>query len=134
MDKYVGEACYNATKAAELAGFKHPRVTGSKFKRLLRQVIEERGLVVKEQASMSAVEVIEGLTEIARDKSHKDRKAALDTLAKVHGLLTDKLDLKLDRKQLATELEGVVGRMLELAPTVKLLPSTTSMEDEDVIT
>jgi len=127
VDAYLGAAARNATRAAELVGFKHPRVAGSLLKRKLSEVIEDREITLREEASMSAKEVVEGLSEIAREKSHKDRKAALDTLAKIHGLLTDKLDIKLDRRSLAGELEGTLKQLT--AGTVELRPEDVKVVD-----
>lgn len=128
IDKYLGEGFFNAKRSAELAGFKHPTTVGSKLKLRYSQIIEDRALALREAASMSAREVVEGLSDIARDKQHKDRKGALDTLAKIHGLLTDRIDLKVDRKLVAQEVESALLKLTAIPITASPLLPTVSPE------
>lgn len=130
LEAYFGEAHCNATEAARIAGYNHPLTIGPRLRRLMRTEIEVKELELRDASKMTAVEVIEGLSEIARDKAHKDRKAALDTLAKIHGLLTDKLDLNLDRKRLVTDLEATVAQIVVALPQ---LPAAPAEDFEDVI-
>lgn len=112
---YLGEANRNATRAAELAGFGSPRVVGSQIRRQLKDVIEAEELKLAEASKMSAVETIEILTEIARDPTHKDRVRCCEIMAKIHGLLNEKLNITLDRKGLQSNVMESMGALAALA-------------------
>lgn len=72
--------------------------------RRLRETIEKELLTLRDKLIMSPDEVMTGITEVARDKHSKDRLNALITLAKIHGLLSEKVTLNLDPKQLKSDL------------------------------
>lgn len=108
LDFYLGEARFNATKAARLAGYSDPEVSGydNKQNPVIRARIEER---LKARA-LSADEVLAELTDVAASdwgdfldvKMDLGRKVvakmdlsskvkALELLGKAHALFTDKV-------------------------------------------
>ena len=90
-------------EAARRAGYKSPRVAGSHKARSLREVIEEERARLADRVKMKADEVLEVLTVLARDSTHKDQFNALKTLCTIHGLVDrapvgakDVVDIKID--------------------------------------
>lgn len=64
VDAYAGEAFFNATKAAEMAGYAHPNTQGPRLLVNVGVRAELRSRI--EDAAMSANEVLARLTAIAR--------------------------------------------------------------------
>lgn len=129
LDFYLTTAKLNATEAAKLAGYQHPSVDGPRLRKQLKQVIEQEALRREENLVVQAREVMILLSELARDKSHKDQLRAIEALAKIHGLMDSKLTVELDHKKLVRELELVLRNlapMLDIQPTPSLLlPAST---------
>ena len=98
----LSDPAKNATKAARAAGYQTPRVDGSRLLRKFRQVIAEKGAEQAETAGMKADQVLSEIASIATDSTHKDRIRALELLAKINGLLSDRSvgDAKTLRQQL----------------------------------
>lgn len=119
---FVGEAKFNATKAAKIAGYAHPHSVGASLKKKYSQAIEEAMFQGEPSKIVSSNEALQLLAEIARDPSHRDRLRAIELVLKCHGLLSDKLNLNIRREDLTQQL-------VEIAQN--LLPSTT---DNTVIT
>lgn len=109
---YIGEARFNATRAAQIAGYSKPRQSGSE--NLSNPVIAARISEELKSRSATADGVLAELTDIAMadwrefikirtnprtgetvevgmDMNAKVK--SLEVLAKAHGLLTDKIDL-----------------------------------------
>ncbi len=134
INAYLGEANYNATKAARLAGYKGNGDTLSQigYKMVRNGQIAKEISIRHQESAMNADEVLKRLGEQARaeysqfilsdgtvdikslidaGKAHLikgvtplkdgnridfyDGQSALNTLAKHHGLLTDKLEIKI---------------------------------------
>lgn len=112
---YFGEALGNATEAARLAGFRHPRIIGPRLRSELSQVIQEQEHKLQDQKLMDPREVAEKLTELARNHGPSQIKA-LELLARIHGMLSEKLDITVDRKSLQDKVIGEVTRLAGLLP------------------
>jgi hypothetical protein len=97
--------CGNASRAARLAGYKgESGAVGSAIKKDLADHIAFR-----EQAKRLDPEVFQAaLAEIVADKNHKDRIRAIEIGLKMHGMLSEKVDITLDRRQLVSELRTLV--------------------------
>jgi len=119
LDHYFGKANRVATRAAELAGLKWPRTSGPRTRKLLREHIESRERALAESSRMTAEEVVASLTDIARDVDHKDRCRALEMLAKIHGLMSEKVDIKVSREELVAQTMEMVRELKE--SSVKML-------------
>lgn len=98
----------NASEAARMAGYMQPRTMGMRLYRRLREHIDSELLTLRDRLIMNPDEVMQGITEVARDSHSRDRLNALITLAKIHGLLSERVTLNLDPKQLKAELLGAL--------------------------
>ena len=81
-------------------------------------------------------ELLEHLAEIVRDKDHKDRMKAIETNAKIHGMLSEKLILDFDRNSLMKQIDKrlmqiATARALEVGDVVPALPAVTAQESDD---
>ncbi len=88
----------------------------------MADLIEAKRVEVASGNQVSAKETLELLASVARNPSHKDHLRALEIMLKVHGLLSDKLQVTVDRKQLLSELDSQLARLVQpAAPPSKLL-------------
>lgn len=114
IDAYLTSARYNATEAARQAGYGSPQTLGGRLLKKLKYLIEEQELRLRESALVSPKQVMEGLSEIAQNAENRasDRTKAYEILARIHGMLQDKVsidgDLTLVRRELGTVLAQVV--------------------------
>jgi phage terminase small subunit len=105
VEYYVGEAVFNATKAAKLAGYGTTPLAIRRAGCDNLRVPEIRAAIDAAMAAkvatgkvMGADEVLAELSAVARipadgdSKDVKNKVAALTTLAKYHGLLVDRID------------------------------------------
>jgi len=116
-----------ASKAAKEAGYKAYEAMGSRLVRRLSDVIAAREVQLRETAIISARGVQERLTTLAKDPTHKDHFRALELMAKIHGLLSDKLDITISRKQLQDDVGQAMGQLAALsARKPRQLPSAKS--------
>jgi hypothetical protein len=120
---YFGPANRVATEAAAIAGYASPGVRGSQLKRSLAEVIEAVELSLLEARTLSAERTMEGITEIAlHGKQESNRLKALELMAKIHGLLSEKVNVQLSRTDLLTQLDT---QLLRLQPK---LPAAIDIE------
>lgn len=113
------EAEGSPSKAAAIAGFACPESVGSRMAKSLSKELEEKRIEVLESAQVSPKECLTMLGDIARTASHKDRLRAIELLLKVHGLLSDKLQVTVDRKSLIQELDRQITRLGVIDVTAK---------------
>ena len=64
---------------------------------------------------ISAEEVQIRLAALARDPLHKDSFRALELMAKIHGLMSDKVDITLTRKDLQTDVGAAIGQLAAIS-------------------
>ena len=90
MERYLANG-FNATEAADYAGYTHPNKRGPEnvVKRGLREAIEARLY----EMTMSANEVLARIAMFARREDPTVALRALDLLAKHHGLLVNRVEL-----------------------------------------
>ena len=108
IEAFCGQANGNASEAARLAGYKWAGPVSSKLYKNLKTEIEKRLLELKEKAILKPEEVLEAMSEIARDKTHKDRLRALESLAKINGQLNERLNIALNRVDLIRQIEETI--------------------------
>ena len=77
----------------------------------MADLIEEKRQALSESSQVSAKETLELIAAVARTATHKDHLRALELMLKVHGLLSDKLQVTVDRKQLIGELDSQLQRL-----------------------
>jgi hypothetical protein len=98
----------------------------------IQRAIEERLDDLKSSLKMTADEAFMNITDIARDKTHKDQYKANELVLRIHGMLTDKINISMDRKELIVAVQEELKRLKEssLAEVVeaeyKLLPEKSS--------
>lgn len=134
IELYFGAAQMNATEAARLAKYKFPAVDGPRLKRQFEGVLS---IIFNEQSALrraEAEEVIEGISDIARQgQSESNRLKAWELLAKIHGLFNDKLSISVDRRTLVKQIEDIIQANRQALPP-KLLAKPIEIEakaDED---
>lgn len=106
IDHYLADPARNATAAARKAGYKNPRHDGSRIVRRFRELIEQKDSERQAAVGLKADQVLAEIAGIATDPTHKDRLRALELLAKMHGLMSDKPVS--DKKTLQTQLEELL--------------------------
>jgi hypothetical protein len=113
VDAYCGEARFQPSLAAKIAGFGSPRTVGSRLTKELAEEIDAKLVSLASKSQLSAEAVVQGLSELAQDsKNPAVRCRALEILAKIHGLVTDKVSLTVDRKAVTGELDGILDSLL----------------------
>jgi len=97
----------------------------------IQVALEERLSELRSSLKMSPDEILEGITDIARDKTHKDRLRAYELLAKIQGMMADQVHIQMDRGTLISAIMEEVKRIKEsgIAQVIegesKVLPQKT---------
>lgn len=88
VNAYLGEANFNATEAARIAGYSGNDNTLAQvgFENLRKPNIAELIAIRLKESAMSAEEVLKRIGGIARNDKHKGQIKALELLAKHYGL------------------------------------------------
>jgi hypothetical protein len=108
---YGGPAKLSLKEAAVLAGYKDPARTGSEIKRAWPELVQKAEDEYRAKLVVSSDEAEQALAEIIRNPDHKDRVRAVETALKLHGRLTDKLDVKLNRGELNKALDEAISAL-----------------------
>lgn len=92
------------------------------------EAVKERIEDSRKTLAMEDTEVLQRVTDLARDAGHKDHFRALELLAKIHGLTTTTVNINLSRQEAIVELRQHLTRLKEEgtpaleAEEVKVLP------------
>lgn len=132
VDLYVEGGCLDAVKAATDAGFKRPNL-GHKLVKRLRELIDNervrRGLIDQ----MELDEALRLVARLGRDESDgKIQLAALQTILRVHGALSDRPIGDTDRKGLMRQVEELVGKVHERVPGASIKVKAALQAEIDV--
>lgn len=112
LSLYFGDARQNPTKAAELMGMSRPDVSGVHYRKVLAKVIAELEVKALEAGILGAQETLREISYLALHASTEtNRLRALELMAKIHGLLSEKVTLTLDRKQLERDIAASMGNL-----------------------
>ena len=131
----AGGQAADLTKAARLAGYKSPVVMGSRLKGKFPDVFEAAEFAWRESCGVKPDELLLHLSEIVRDQDHKDRMKAIELNAKIHGMLTEKHVIELDRSKLLAAIQQKVDQLIEakvlesgqvIEADAKLIPQDSS--------
>lgn len=122
LDLYFGKSDFNATQAARDAGYRWPESVGSKLCARLKDEIDARYEELRASAVMTPEECMKHLADIGRNGAEQNRLRAIELQLKIHGMLSEKLSVTLDRKALLTELEQQVARLTSAALSRMALP------------
>lgn len=108
IEAYLGEdkANFNATKAAEMAGYKGNGVTLASvgYENLRNPQIKKEIDIHLQASAMSSNETMMRIGDIGRNDLNKSQMKALELLAKHHGLLDEKIHIRVEN-----ELENLLG-------------------------
>jgi len=127
---YFGEARQNPTEACKLMGIPRADVAGSHYKVALAKVIEELQLKSLEVGLLSAQEAMRQISWLAlHASSESNQLRALELVIKVHGLLTDKVSLTLDRKQLEQDMANVMANLKQDVGDARLVGSQSHQDE-----
>jgi len=111
IDAMVSGAYGVPAEAARCAGYADPAAMGQKLKRRLGQLVDQER-DAREKAKVGSVSELIGLmwkyARGGRRVGYANARSAQDTLAKINGVLTDKVDLRLDRETLRREALAIV--------------------------
>jgi hypothetical protein len=111
---YLGPANRVPMEAARIAGYRNPGSLGQALFRSLEELIKEEELRAAHHASMTSTEAIELLSKHAREAPYPHNLKALELIVKIHGLLSDKLDVAIDKPALMRQLEAEVETLTSL--------------------
>jgi hypothetical protein len=136
---YEGVAKLNAMEAARIAygggrlgNLGNPGVIAQSLRRTWPELFEQAEERYRNRFKLTDEELDAGISEIAKDSNHKDRLRALELIARMKGLLDNKVKVEIERKVLVKEIESVftvIPTLLQVpAEPVKQLPAAT---DED---
>ncbi len=125
LDFYMSDPRRNATEAARQAGYKNPRQDGSRIVRQFKHLIDKKVDELSQVAGMKAETVLSEIASIAQDTAHKDRLRALELLAKINGLMSDK-PLG-DQKSLRAQLEELLKPKPSVASQSKSKSATPKL-------
>ncbi len=105
---FRGVADGDPVRAAELAGAENPEVDGPLLRESLQDVLGGTG---DEWRTANPIETLERLTLIVRDGRHPQQLKAIELMLKVHGMLSDKLDVTVQRADLLKQVEAEIVRL-----------------------
>lgn len=117
FNSYIQDPARDATAAARVAGFGRTQsatsTLGGRLRKRYRQVIDAYDLRLTQAQIVSPREVQEQLAKIVRDTTNRasDRLKALELVARILGMLQDKLTVDLDSSSLRRSLGTLSGRL-----------------------
>lgn len=110
------------SEAARIAGFKHARAVAVSLCKKHAQLVAEAEAEGRKGLKVSADEAEQILADIARDPTHRDRLKAAETFLKMHGKLSDKLQVTVDRATLNKQLDELIATMAAARSAERELP------------
>ena len=134
VEAYLGQAAGNGTEAARLAGYKGSQATLAQVghenlrKPEISAAVERR----VEKSAMESDEVLSELSRVARmdpriPGAAAPKVRALEILAKIHGLTSERLQISMDRGQLEHALDDLIQQLTQSRlgepKELRLLPS-----------
>lgn len=113
LDVYWEAAGGDCVRAAEMAGFKHPKAAGYKLRQRYSDLLGERKVARRRRLEVDEEESLQALTRIVRDATHRDHLRAIELALRVHGKLSEKIDITMDKRELAKELKAFSARLAQ---------------------
>lgn len=123
----------NASNSARLAGYKNPGVIGPRLKKSLRLHIESEEVKKELEKMMPPHEALEILAKIARGETpkHREQLKAIELVLRSHGVLSDKIQVTLDRKALMAQVTDYIRRLRVVDIEARALPEAPSIAVTD---
>jgi hypothetical protein len=119
VETYLGLAAGNGTEAARLAGYRGSEATLAQVahENLRKPEIAAELQRRVEKTAMPADEVLAELSRVARMDARIPGAAApkvraLEILAKIHGLTSERLQISMDRGQLERSLDELIEQLM----------------------
>lgn len=128
IDAYLGKAGEVPAEAARLAGYSNGSAIGSTLLRRLRQAIEQERTQRWNSLFMGPEELIAQISWYARNGKIVGRGVSIksqDTLARIHGLLQDKLQLSFDRPALLADLRACLTELRKAPIEAEVIEART---------
>lgn len=120
---YLGPAYEIHTEAARMSGAADPSSTASKTLQRLTVVIEQERRLRAKARQASPTEIVESLTYYMRNGAvvgYSVAAKAHETLAKIRGMLSDRVDLSFNMDSLRAQFQETM-RALPVAPAAGAL-------------
>lgn len=130
IDAYLGGGCEVPAESARYAGFADPSAMGHVLYRRLAGVIAQERAIRKQNAIMSPVELLERLSLWARSAGESGSTVgtkAAELLGRMLGMLTDRVDVRLDVAVLRSEIAQA------LSDPQKLLPPSQDVIEAELV-
>lgn len=118
---YEGECLLDLISAARKAGYTNPYRSAQMLQSIWGDKLAEIEDRVKSSVVLTSKDVLGRLSVVAQDVRHKDHVRALEILARVHGLLSDKMDVRVDLSTLTQQLAIATQRVKLVAAEVRQL-------------
>ncbi len=111
-----------------MVGYSSPAATGSQLRKKLADEIAKLRQDIENADIAGAREVQAGLSEIFRDQTEtaQNRLRAGELLAKIHGLLSERVQMSLDRKSVKEALDSTLDALSEAAQRKRLVEPRTA--------
>lgn len=111
LEAYGNEGKFNVTEAARLAGYRCPEKVGHRLRKRFPEAFAEVEQRFREGLKVQREEVEERIADLARNPKHRDHFKALELLAKMHGMLSEKVNVTIDRSNVNSNLDELVRSM-----------------------
>lgn len=125
VEAFLGDAAGDPVRAAELAQFGSPSEVGARLYRRLQQVIDTKLVEREASAIITTKGILTRLSTLADQAGRdSDKLKALELLARINGMLNDKVQVELAPGTLMKELRAVRADLAQATP--KELPKLSS--------
>ena len=106
-----GEALLDPVSAARLAGYSRPVQSGHHLAKVWADRIAEIEVRVKSKVVLKGEQILQRLSTIANDTAHPQQVKALELLARIQGMLSEKFDIRVSRTDMLETLSISVDRL-----------------------
>lgn len=126
------EFALDGKKCAESAGFAFASVVAHRLKTKYPTVAAMKEDMWRERNSVKPDELMMHLAEVVRDKEHRDRMKAIELNARIHGMLSDKLQITMDKESLMRAIDTRLAQLAEARRSdTRVLVVNTEAKDND---
>jgi len=110
---------FNVTEAARAAGYRSPEKLGSRLRKRFPEAFAEVEQKFRDSLKVRREEVEERLADLVRNPKHRDHYKALELAAKMHGLLSEKVNVTIERPAINAQLDELIKAMMASRATQK---------------
>lgn len=109
---YVGQAGLNASEAARMAGYAEPGRTAYRLRQKFPEAFEKAERDFRRRLVVQREEVEERIADLVRNPKHRDHYKAIELAAKMHGMLSEKVNITIERNGINEKLDELLKAML----------------------